>query len=122
MGSNYLSKDGDGAGGFFDATFRSELEAIFPYILNTPSIMNIATVPLTLERGSINRANRDFYQICARDAKLERCYWWIMLRLNGYEHPNQFHSSELVESVLMPTPAYFTSLLQQYMTTKAIVI
>ena len=122
MGSIFKNKDGDGKSGFFDPTFRAELEAMFHYILNTPEVYSIATTPLSLDRASIYRANRDFYQICSRDAKLDRCYWWIMLRLNGFTHPNQFNSDELTESVIMPTPSYFDELLTQYMTTKPVVI
>lgn len=122
MGSIFKNQDGDGSSGYFDPAFREELEALFPYILNTPEIYSVAVTPLALERASINRANGDFYQICSRDAKLSRCYWWVMLRLNGFTHPNQFDSAELTESVIMPSPPYFDSLLAQYMTTKPVVV
>ncbi len=122
MGSIYSNQDGDGNPEYFKEAFRRELEALFPYLLNTVDLRNISMTTITLTKGQMHTSEYDFYKVCSAVAKLPRCYWWIMLRLNEMEHPNQFTGEKLLETVLVPSPTYFDTLLTQYLTTRPIVV
>lgn len=102
----------DGNSYYYDKGFRDELEALFPYILN--SGVNYATI--TIENATLIQSSGDFYRICAKKSGLGRAYWWIMLRLNGMTSPTEFVGDRITEQVIVPDPTYFDSLLQTYLT------
>lgn len=121
MGSIYRNADGDGPQEYFSAEFRNELESLFPYLLS-PEMIGLTTSPVSLTKGQMYSCEHDFNQVAIKVCKLLRCYWWIMLRLNGFTHPNQFTGDKLRDTVLVPDTVYFDGLLTQYMTTKTVVI
>lgn len=121
MGSIYHNADGDGPQEYFSVDFRSELESLFPYLLS-PEMINLTTTPVSLTKGEMHTCAYDFNKVAMKVCKLMRCYWWIMMRLNGFTHPSQYSGDRLVETVLVPSPVYFDSLLTQYKTTRTVIV
>ena len=70
MGSIYANTDGDGNQEYFKLAFRQELEALFPYLLNSPELRNISTTQITLTKGQRNTAEYDFNKVAIEVCKL----------------------------------------------------
>lgn len=103
------TKDGDGDQLFFDPDFCNSIEYLIPYlILNTGN----STLPLT--QGDNLQSKYDFYRILAKKTALQRCYWWITMRINGYIQPTDYQGDR--SAIILPDIGYLSSLATSYRT------
>ena len=103
------SVTGDGDQLYYDPGFCNSIEYLIPYlILNTGN----STVPLV--KADNLQAKYDFYRILAKKTTLQRCFWWITLRMNGYVQPSDYLGDR--DSIIIPDTSYLGSLLVQYKT------